>query len=115
MLNKRIRNANRIKFKSHTDVNNYNNFLLELDKKQRSSVSSNKDNINKTLKNIDNTFIQNNMTDPNFIGFTVTFSKISSLFSFGLFKIKRLFVEKKPFNMCWDISREEDLNSIFFS
>ena len=72
MLNKRIRNANRIKFKSHTDVNNYNNFLLELDKKQRSSVSSNKDNINKTLKNIDNTFIQNNMTDPNFIGFTVT-------------------------------------------
>ena len=57
MLNKKFKNPNRIKFKSFTDVNNYNNFLLELDKKQRIVVSSNKDNINKTLKNIDNTFI----------------------------------------------------------
>ena len=35
MLNKRKRHNNYIgTFKSHTDVNNYNNFLLELDKKQ---------------------------------------------------------------------------------
>ena len=35
MLNKRKKHNNYIgTFKSHTDVNNYNNFLLELDKKQ---------------------------------------------------------------------------------
>ena len=35
MLNKRRKNNNYIgKFKSHTDINNYNNFLLELDKRQ---------------------------------------------------------------------------------
>jgi ATP-dependent 26S proteasome regulatory subunit len=39
-------------FKSHTDINNYNNFLLELDKKQ----TKNK-NIDETLKNISKSYI----------------------------------------------------------
>ena len=36
MLNNKYRNnknKNKMPFKSHTDINNYNNFLLELDKK----------------------------------------------------------------------------------
>ena len=40
-------------FKSHTDINNYNNFLLELDKKQ----TKNK-NIDETLKNISKSYIK---------------------------------------------------------
>lgn len=86
------------RFKSHTDINNYNNFLLELDKKQQDKQLdkkhvdfineaftkkneetnndnkpyckelSNKSNIDKTLKNITNSFLDSNFKDPNFTG-----------------------------------------------
>lgn len=65
---KRNKNQNCIvkRFKSHTDINNYNNFLLNLDKKQlrtldnvktSDNVSSDKQNLDNTLKNIINSFI----------------------------------------------------------
>ena len=38
--NKRRYNRNRAPFKSHTDINNYNNFLLELDKKNKEQPSN---------------------------------------------------------------------------
>ena len=41
MLNNKHRyNKNRVPFKSHTDINNYNNFLLELDKKNRKQLTN---------------------------------------------------------------------------
>jgi ATP-dependent 26S proteasome regulatory subunit len=81
MPNHRTRNNKYTgRFKSHTDINNYNNFLLELDKKQRESKDSNnnylekkqphvvlgKKEINKTMKDISDNFI--NIKDPNFTG-----------------------------------------------
>jgi len=82
------------RFKSHTDINNYNNFLLELDKKQSDSKHTNLVNgthtkiindekntdtntskeftnkhiIDKTLKNITDSFIDSNLKNPNFTG-----------------------------------------------
>lgn len=71
------------RFKSYTDINNYNNFLLELDKKQNEStenkmdidinlnidnVSPGKQKIDKTLRNISNTFFDSNLKDTNFTG-----------------------------------------------
>ena len=73
------RNKNTCKFKSHTDINNYNNFLLDLDKKQTNKlvdevigvnnnvVVSSKENIKLTLKNINQTF-DNNIKNPNITG-----------------------------------------------
>jgi SpoVK/Ycf46/Vps4 family AAA+-type ATPase len=67
-------------FKSHTDINNYNNFLLELDKKQSESKennyitqdnvtdSSGKQKIDKTLRIITDSFLDSNLEDPNFSG-----------------------------------------------
>jgi ATP-dependent 26S proteasome regulatory subunit len=70
------------RFKSHTDINNYNNFLLDLDKKQNtnnnqtllynspisSNKSSEKKNINLTIDKINKTFVDNNLKDPGFTG-----------------------------------------------
>ena len=58
-------------FKSHTDINNYNNFLLELDKKQ----TKNK-NIDETLKNISKSYINN--TSINATSAKVTSAKTTS-------------------------------------
>jgi len=69
-------------FKSHTDINNYNNFLLELDRKQRNSKDiqtncietklreniSGKKEMNKNLKIITDTFVSSNLKEPNFTG-----------------------------------------------
>jgi SpoVK/Ycf46/Vps4 family AAA+-type ATPase len=81
MPNHRTKRNNYVgRFKSQTDVNNYNNFLLELDKKQRESKDSNnnylekkqhdvilgKKEINKTIKDITDNFI--NLKEPNFTG-----------------------------------------------
>ena len=60
-------------FKSHTNINNYNNFLLELDKKQltnnnESNNNSSKKAIEQTLKNISDSFINSNLKNPNFTG-----------------------------------------------
>ena len=65
--------------KSHTDINNYNNFLLELDKKQINNKDTNnkdtnnmpiseKTEINKTIKNINEAFVNSNLKDPNYTG-----------------------------------------------
>lgn len=77
----RTKNNNYIRrFKSHTDINNYNNFLLELDRKQRETKDTNiktgnttptgiisgKREINNTLNKITDNFI--NLKDPNFTG-----------------------------------------------
>jgi ATP-dependent 26S proteasome regulatory subunit len=81
-MHKRNKNKKCSHFKSHTDINNYNNFLLELDKKQikfninnfdkikQNNVSTGKKNIDETLKNITNSFIDNNFKDPNITGLT---------------------------------------------
>jgi ATP-dependent 26S proteasome regulatory subunit len=81
MPNHRTKRNNYIcRFKSHTEINNYNNFLLDLDKKYRESKASNnnylekkqdnivigKKEINKTIKDITDNFI--NLKDPNFTG-----------------------------------------------
>jgi SpoVK/Ycf46/Vps4 family AAA+-type ATPase len=68
------------RFKSYTDVNNYNNFLLELDKKQteekKNNIEEHKNNcdspgkqkINNTLKVISDSFVNSNLKDTNFTG-----------------------------------------------
>jgi len=80
MPNQRTKRNNYIgRFKSHTDINNYNNFLLELDRKQRESKETNiniqntstcnisgKREIDNTLNKITDNFI--NLKDPNFTG-----------------------------------------------
>jgi ATP-dependent 26S proteasome regulatory subunit len=83
MTNYRSKNNKYIgRFKSHTDVNNYNNFLIELDKKQKESKYTNnnfveinqtntsvgKQKINKTIKNINDSFVNSNIKDTNFTG-----------------------------------------------
>ena len=58
------------KFKSFTDINNYNNFLLDLDKKQ--SINDDNDNNNNSipevLKNIDKTYHSFEYNNNNFTG-----------------------------------------------
>jgi len=72
------------RFKSHTDINNYNKFLLELDKKQKTenwnhcndgkinpdNDITKKQNIDETLKNITRDFIVNNIDNSNVTGLT---------------------------------------------
>jgi hypothetical protein len=72
------------RFKSHTDINNYNKFLLELDKKQKienwnhcndgkinpDNDITKKQNIDETLKNITRDFIVNNLDNSNVTGLT---------------------------------------------
>jgi ATP-dependent 26S proteasome regulatory subunit len=56
----RNKNTNIRRFKSYTDINNYNNFLLELDKKQFKDKIQHFDNVNQcneTLKHISKSFI----------------------------------------------------------
>ena len=75
MIHKRVRhNQNYARFKSYTDINNYNNFLLELDKNQKenpppisiSSSSSSKNEVKDFVKNINKDFND----DTNFTGIT---------------------------------------------
>jgi SpoVK/Ycf46/Vps4 family AAA+-type ATPase len=75
-------NKNIKRFKSYTDINNYNKFLLELDKKQKienwnhcnngkinpDNDITKKQNIDETLKEITNSFIDKNIKDPNVNG-----------------------------------------------
>jgi Holliday junction resolvasome RuvABC ATP-dependent DNA helicase subunit len=55
------------KFKSFTDINNYNNFLLDLDKKQSINDNNNND-IPEVLKNIDKTYHSFEYNSNNFTG-----------------------------------------------
>jgi SpoVK/Ycf46/Vps4 family AAA+-type ATPase len=75
-------------FKSHTDINNYNNFLIELDKKQREfkdtdnhylekkqeNVVLGKKEINKILTEITDNFIK--LEEPNFTGVALWESRL---------------------------------------
>jgi len=63
------------RFKSYTDINNYNNFLLELDKKQKEqpiiiNPASSKMEINKVFKNIGKEFIESDYNNKYFTGLT---------------------------------------------
>ena len=78
MLNKR--NQKKIFVRTHTDINNYNNFLIELDKKNYknklkktikypdNSDFSEKTNIKNFIKNVDKNFHDSNYSNKNFIG-----------------------------------------------
>jgi SpoVK/Ycf46/Vps4 family AAA+-type ATPase len=85
------RNKNKkysMRFKSYTDINNYNNFLLELDKKQlkhnnydkinQSNDSLKKQNIDECLKMFTNNFIINNVGDSNITGLTYRDTMLTS-------------------------------------
>jgi ATP-dependent 26S proteasome regulatory subunit len=63
------------RFKSYTDINNYNNFLLELDKKQKEqpiiiNPASSKMEIKKVFKNIGKEFIESDYNNKHFTGLT---------------------------------------------
>lgn len=60
-------NKNKTRFRSHTDVNNYNNFLLELDKKNKQDIPVS-NNIKHIIKTIDTDFCNSNYKDINFTG-----------------------------------------------
>lgn len=66
------KNKNIGKFKSHTDINNYNNFLLDLDEKLKKRNTdtniqlSSKSNINKIVETSDKEFLKS----PNITGLT---------------------------------------------
>ena len=82
MRNYNYRNKKNVnRFKSHTDINKYNKFLLELDKKQSETtftsdykrkesnyVISEKKQIDSTLKDINKTCINCNIQNPNITG-----------------------------------------------
>jgi ATP-dependent 26S proteasome regulatory subunit len=64
------------RFKSYTEINNYNNFLLELDKTQSHTkynknnlidLNTNKD-VTNTIENINESFINSNIGEPGFTG-----------------------------------------------
>jgi len=77
MLNKRNQKRGRI-FKSYTDINNYNNFLIELDRKHKdnppivknNSLFSNKNEIKQVIKGFDKKFIDDEFNSQNFTGVT---------------------------------------------
>ena len=73
------RNRNTRRFKSYTDINNYNNFLIELDKtliKQKEADDKfveikqhkGKKRLDKTLINIKDSFVDSNLNDSHFTG-----------------------------------------------
>jgi len=89
MLNKR--NKKKIFVRTHTDINNYNNFLIELDKKNYknklkktikypdNSDFSEKTNIKNFIKNVDKNFHDSNYSNKNFIGKNVIDTLIESI------------------------------------
>ena len=91
MLNKRNRNKTfRNKFRSHTDINNYNNFLIELDKKQKNKENRNdsinfnnnlsgKQKIDNIVKDIKDSFFDSNLTEPNFSGLSALESILTNI------------------------------------
>ena len=59
------------RFKSYTDINNYNNFLLELDKKQKEQpIIINPASSKKVFKNIGKEFIESDYNNKYFTGLT---------------------------------------------
>ena len=90
MLNKREKDKNKKCFRTFTDINNYNNFLLELDNKNKVKNKdkticnknpnlSEKTNIKNFIKSIDYNFDKSNFENPNFTGMTVLDTLISAI------------------------------------
>ena len=76
-MKKRNRNKNNGKFKSYTDILNYNNFLIELEQKQNKSQDnlldnniSSKSQMDQFLKNIKQSYNDSNLNDKNYTGIT---------------------------------------------
>jgi SpoVK/Ycf46/Vps4 family AAA+-type ATPase len=85
------KNQKKIFVRTHTDINNYNNFLIELDKKNYknklkktikypdNSDFSEKTNIKNFIKNVDKNFHDSNYSNKNFIGKNVIDTLIESI------------------------------------
>ena len=92
MLNKRNkRNQKKIFVRTHTDINNYNNFLIELDKKNYKNKlnktipfldktdGSEKTNIKNIIKNVDKNFHDSDYSNKNFIGLNILETLITAI------------------------------------
>ena len=113
----RNKKTNIRRFKSYTDITNYNNFLLELDKKQTKDKIHHFDNVNhidETLKNISKSFInttsisitsvtnKNSLKyDPNLYDTTINDATINDA--------KLDIIEKKKVNISIEINHINDL------
>ena len=76
-MNKRNKGDKRLSsFRSYTDINNYNNFLLELDKTNKenpppppvTSFSSQKESVKSFIKSVDKEFKSSDYKNQNFTG-----------------------------------------------
>jgi ATP-dependent 26S proteasome regulatory subunit len=93
MLNKREKNTSKKNIRSFTDINNYNNFLIELDNKNKklnninfkscnfkpNPKESEKTNIKKFIKNVDYNFVNSNLENPNFTGLNIMDTLITAI------------------------------------
>jgi SpoVK/Ycf46/Vps4 family AAA+-type ATPase len=93
MLNKKEKAKSKKNFRTYTDINQYNNFLIELDKKNKkinninfksSSFKPNpkvseKTNINNFIKNVDYNFNNSNLENPNFTGMNIIDTLITAI------------------------------------
>jgi len=87
MLNKREKDKTKKNIRTFTDINNYNNFLLELDKKNKlvkknnipNPKESEKTNIKKFIKNVDYNFVNSNLENPNFTGLNIMDTLITAI------------------------------------
>ena len=88
MMNKK--NQKKIFVRTHTDINNYNNFLIELDKKNYNEIRkkctfsdnpevSEKTNIKHFIKNVDKNFHDSDYTNKNFIGRNILDTLIAAI------------------------------------
>jgi ATP-dependent 26S proteasome regulatory subunit len=112
MFNKRIKNKiYRNKFKSHTDINNYNNFLIELDKKQKKNKDNNtinnnlsgKQKIDNVVKDIKDDFVESNLQNPNFTGLSTLASLLYNIET----NLDPNLYEQSPFRLNTPIKKEE--------
>ena len=61
-------NKNKRRFRSHTDINNYNKFLLELDKNNKKVIPHSNNNIKKFIKTVNEDFCNSNYKNTTFTG-----------------------------------------------
>ena len=118
----RNKKTNIRRFKSYTDINNYNNFLLELDKqniKDKIQIFDNVNHIDETLKNISKSFINTtsvNITsitnknslkyDPNLYDTNINDATINDA---TINDAKLDIIEKKKVNISIEINHINDL------
>jgi hypothetical protein len=61
-------NKNKRRFRSHTDINNYNKFLLELDKNTKKEIPHSNNNIKNFIKTVNDDFCNSNYKNKTFTG-----------------------------------------------